>query len=372
MKRSENEKLFIALLRAGLWGGALDTSLFKGTIDWDRIYRLSMEQTVLAIVGDGLEQLPTGVRPPRSLIYKWSAQTIAIERRNETLNAFLPKLSRFLQKNHVKFWIMKGQGLARHYINPQHRQSGDIDISVEDSNFEKVKILLSALPHRDEECSLDMLHYALNVDGVELELHGNMNSRINRDVDKHFGAWLEKCMYEAPLTTYREKDTSIPIPSPDFNALYVFMHLFRHYLQGGIGLRQVCDWACLLADCHEALDIKDLEVTLNSFHLMKAWQYFGYVAVNSLGLAKEKMPFYCDTCAKEASIILTNILKQGNFGHNNKYLSKQPGAYFLRKVHSFYYKNKAKLEHLPLFPNETIYSILTGWKYSLTYLFHGR
>lgn len=56
MRNSENTwKAFLELVKAGLWGnGNLDIR-FEGTTDWQEVYRLATEQSVLGLVLQGID-----------------------------------------------------------------------------------------------------------------------------------------------------------------------------------------------------------------------------------------------------------------------------------------------------------------------------
>lgn len=298
--------------------------------------------------------------------------TLTMERHNERINALLPRLIKQLEKNGVRCWMLKGQGLAHHYPNPLHRQSGDIDLLVEKKNFSKAMNVLKSMPHRQEETLLHLLHYATNIEGIEVELHGSLNTTMNSAVNRHFKDWLNEVLFHADSVTYKVNGVDIPIPSANFNAVYVFIHLFRHYLFGGIGFRQICDWMCMLVACRNEIDRKELQLTLERFHLMKAWQMFGCMAVKLLGMPEEAMPFYDGQYDTAADNILRNIFRNGNFGRSNKELNIRPNNYMQRKIHSLYYKTKDKLRHFSLFPEETIYALLTGLKVSAMYMIHGK
>ena len=53
------ERQFFTLLRSGLWNEVPDRTLFApGGTDWETLYRLSHEQTVVGLVTDGINRLP--------------------------------------------------------------------------------------------------------------------------------------------------------------------------------------------------------------------------------------------------------------------------------------------------------------------------
>lgn len=375
MKKSLNstKMQFLELLKAGLWHQEVDRKLFEHTsVDWNGIARLSRAQTVVGIVYDGIERMPEDCWPAKEVVFKWYAQAQIIARANQRMNAFLPRLTDLFRLHGVNCWVLKGQGLAQHYPNPLHRQSGDIDLLVEERCFDKAVEVIKTLPHSKDSMHLALLHYDTNIDGIEVELHGSLNTAVNGALDRRFNNWLSATLFHADAVTYQVEGADIPVPSANFNAVYVFIHMFRHYLYGGIGLRQVCDWMCLLTACREEIDREELRTTLKRFHLMKAWRMFGCMAVKHLGMPEEAMPWYDGRYGAAADVILANIFENGNFGHNNKELSFRPENYLHRKVHSFYYKTKDKLRHIRLFPEETVYALWTGLKVSAMYMIHGK
>lgn len=55
MKEGTNRKIFLDILRAGLWENEVKFSTF-GTVDCVLLYRLSEEQSVAGLVAAGIEK----------------------------------------------------------------------------------------------------------------------------------------------------------------------------------------------------------------------------------------------------------------------------------------------------------------------------
>ena len=110
---------FFSLLRAGLWGcNNDDLNLNKGT-DWQEVYRLATEQSVLGLVLDGLEH--STVKPPQILLLQWIGEVQVIEQQNKEMNAFVAELIEKLRENDVDALLVKGQGVAQCYEKPLWR-----------------------------------------------------------------------------------------------------------------------------------------------------------------------------------------------------------------------------------------------------------
>ena len=110
----------------------------------------------------------------------------------------------------------------------------------------------------------------------------------------------------------------IAIPTTAFNVVYQLTHLYHHFFDEGIGMRQIIDYYYVVNN-DELLAIKDtLQKELKHLGL---WKFAGavmYVLYEALGLSEEKMIAPMDE--KRGKLLLAEILNGGNFGkHFTKY-----------------------------------------------------
>lgn len=88
MRNDENiRKAFLELVKAGLWGNGNPKIQIDGTTDWQEVYRLASEQSVLGLVLARLEH--SDVKPPKVLLLQWIGEVQMIEQRNKAMNAFV-------------------------------------------------------------------------------------------------------------------------------------------------------------------------------------------------------------------------------------------------------------------------------------------
>ena len=143
------------------------------------------------------------------------------------------------------------------------------------------------------------------------------------------------------------------IPTTAFNVVYQLTHLYHHFFDEGIGMRQIIDYYVVNND--ELLVIKDtLHRELKHLGLWKFARAVMCVLHEVLGLSEDKMILPMDE--KRGRLLLAEILDGGNFG---KHFSKYGGfthqsmgkKYFLkiwRNMHFVrYYSAEALCE--PLF-----------------------
>ena len=119
------QQQYLELLRAGLWSKSADQSLFQGEVDWKAILRTSHQQTTNIIVADGIDTLPPSLCPPKKRIFKLAIRRTENTLMHNLLNTTLNQAVQALNAEGIWSILLKGQGVANNYINPQSRMCGD-------------------------------------------------------------------------------------------------------------------------------------------------------------------------------------------------------------------------------------------------------
>lgn len=368
MQLDKNQRAFLVLLRAGLWGERNPEIKMDATTDWHEVYRLATEQSVLGLVLAGLEH--SEVKPPKELLLQWIGEVQVIEQRNKEMNAFIADLIEKLRKNDIYAILVKGQGIAQCYEKPLWRSSGDVDLLLSDSNYERAsKFLTDKASAVDEENPFNK-HLAMTIDGWSVELHGTLRgsiTRIDRVIDEVQGDVFLGGKVRSFEFNSCGSMAQVFLPAPDEDVFFVFTHILQHFFFEGIGLRQICDWCRLLWTYKESLDYRLLESRIYKAGIMKEWKAFGTFAVVYLGMPLESMP-YLDVRSKmddgrceidkhlkrKADRILEFVLESGNFGHNRDISYKQKYPFVIRYAKSLWLYTKLAMQRLAISPRNAI------------------
>jgi hypothetical protein len=310
-----NTHAFLALLRAGLWETEARLSSY-GDIDYAAILQLAEEQSVVGLVTAGLEHV-SDVKVPQEWVLQFIGSSLQIEQQNKEMNAFVAKLIELLRKNDVYALLVKGQGIAQCYERPLWRASGDVDFLLSDSNYERAKKILTLLADHVDPEEKEMKHLGMTIDQWLVELHGTMKTELSWRVNKGIKAVQDDLFYGGNVRSWNNSGTTVFLPSPDNDVILVFTHLLQHFFIEGVGLKQVCDWCRLLYYYRKELDVNLLEQRIKKMGLLTEWKAFGFLAVNTLGMPREAMPFYDSRFKVKGERVLNRILKSGNMGHNN-------------------------------------------------------
>ena len=325
-----NIQAFFVLVRAGLWADIpVHDTLFKvhGSehVDWENVYRLAEGQSVIGLVLAGIEH--SNIKPSQQLLLQWIGEVQMLEQQNLAMNDFLAKLIEKLREADVYAILVKGQGVAQCYERPLWRISGDIDLLLSEDNYKWAKSVFPPLASEVADEDAQTKHQALVINGFDVELHGKMPFVISKRVDDGIDDVLNDIFCRGNVRSWDCNGTQVFLPSPDNDVILVFTHFLHHFFIEGVGLRQICDWCRLLWTYRSKLDFQLLESRIRRMGLMTEWKAFASLAVDTLGMPVEAMPFYDSRFHKKGQRVLARVMKSGNFGHNNdlSYRAKYSG-----------------------------------------------
>ena len=218
------------------------------SIDWQKLYSFVSKQALLGLCFDGIERLgkeypeelkrnPIG----RELLMNWMGNAQQIRRQNVKVNGVVAKLYSKFRKDGLRCCILKGQGNALMYPNPYSRTPGDMDVWV---NASREEITEYAKRHFKLEDDIRFHHLETSFDGVPVELHffpGIMNNPIyNARLQKWFKRKVDlQC---SNVVSLPDGIGEIAIPTTAFNVIYQLTHLYHHFFDEGIGMRQIIDY----------------------------------------------------------------------------------------------------------------------------------
>ena len=333
MRLDDNRKAFIALVKAGLWEQEVKLSSFDD-IDFSEIDQLAQEQSVVGLVAAGIERV-TDIKAPQQEVLNIVGSTLQLEQRNRILNEFVVWLTERLREEKVSALLVKGQGVAQCYERPLWRAAGDIDLLLDTENYENAKKVLFPIADDVSEENTLTEHQGLNIRGVEIELHGKMPFLLSKRADCVIDEVISNSLKSDGVCIWKDNNRDVFLPNPDNHVFLIFTHFLHHFFVEGVGLRQICDWCRLIWKNKENINITLLEKRLKEAGLMTEWRTFAALAVNTLGMPVDAMPFYKEGYTRKANLALSHIMKSGNFGHNHDVSYRGRHTGFVSKLITF-------------------------------------
>ena len=369
--------LFFELLQMAL-GSRKGLSRVPSAREWEDVYEEAEKQAIDGLLLTGLERLPAEQLPSMDLKLQWIGETQIIEFQNKDMDQKCVELLDMLKKAGLSGTILKGQGIARLYDENLmgRRLPGDIDVYV-DCGLEKALAFAQSLGQKDISWDYKHLHLELWKD-TEVEMHYHVevlfNLIKNRRLQKWFEAHTEDLFSHtdstdntenSSLNTNRTNETnSFTTPTVEFNVFYILLHIYRHFLYEGVGLRQIIDYYYVLKSL-TLIPIPNGEVS----YYLQAVEQFGmqrfakglmWVMQEVMAMPREWMPWEPDE--KEGRYILAQVMEGGNFGHYSERRSRLTGGlgYVTRIV-------RHSLHLMRRYPTEAIWAPVwvvwhKGWK----------
>ena len=339
--------------------------------EWHRLFDFCQKQALIGVGFSAVEKLHTqGIACPANLRMKWMALALQIEKRNALLNEQCSQLARRYEHDGLSTCILKGQGNLLYYPEElrMRRMPGDIDIwcipphdgldiAVEVRNnvveFEKYHGIGAVMEyvrllHRLEETKekpVVRYHHieAPKINGTKVEVHFRAcyahsplrNWRMQRWFDEH----ADVCMKN-------KTHMGFAVPTASVNVVYQMCHLFSHYFDDGLCLRQLMDYYFALRVWHnDVMECKVLQSqgmwseglgtpVLSKEEVMAVIRFFGMAKfaaavmfvlhevfamptrklINDERLMINDCPWLlCEPNEKEGKKLLEEIMKGGNF-----------------------------------------------------------
>ena len=226
-------------------------------MDWQELYSFASKQALLGLCFEGIERLgkeypeelkqnPIG----RELLMTWMGKAQQIRRQNMKVNAVASKLFSMLREDGLRCCILKGQGNALMYPNPYSRTPGDIDVWV---NASRERIMEYAQKKFELGDDIRLQHLETSLDGVPVELHFFPCSMNNPIYHARLQKWFKRnadlqCSHIVGLP---DGAGDIAIPTMAFNVVYQLTHLYHHFFDEGIGMRQIIDYYYVVCDFYK-------------------------------------------------------------------------------------------------------------------------
>ena len=308
---------------------------------WRRLYKTVCRQALVGTLNEGVHRLPAHQMPPEELLKEWDASTEKVARIYHRHEEHVKELEALLERLGLHGCILKGTGLAHLYPNPERRMCGDIDLWIDGKRDDIIKAFGNAgIPVYD-------IIYMEAKAGIfldtEVEIHFHPSKMLNPFSNARLQRFFKK---NSPFRA----DATITYPDARFNAVFCMAHMFRHYLVGGIGMRQMLDYYYVLRNLAPSdrepvmKDLRRLGMKRFTASMMTSMWY-------NFGLEEKYLLCPCDM--KHGKKLVNDTFAMGNFGVNDKrnysYEGESAWARFRRK-------NGRVFSNLRYYPREVFWS----------------
>ena len=214
-------------------------------VDWKYLWKMASLQGVSAICLDGLQMLDKDsgclALIPKPLKMQWIASVVKQEKAYDGQWNAAKGLADLYGKQGVDTYVLKGFSLSRLYPKPEHRPCTDMDCYLMDKYEEGNRVA------KEKWLTVDCSYYKhskILLRGLTVENHQYLlpikGSGKAKRFERELRLWIDNGRNEYI------GGSQLKATSPFFDAVYVLAHAQEHFLNEGIILRHICDWAMVL------------------------------------------------------------------------------------------------------------------------------
>ncbi len=338
---------YFKFIRYSLDEGMAWDSSFQN-IDWNELFHFAKKQTIAGVLFEGIKRIPKEYAPPFKTLMTWMGYSEQIRKRNLMMNEAAHSIYEILSKDGFRCFVLKGQGNTLIYPNPYSRTPGDID-------------LLLCADRNTIDVYLES-HFKIeskNLQHVEFEYHGAC-------VEAHyFPAYMNNVFYNRRLQRWFKKNNdlqcsnivelpngagNIAIPTSSYNLIFQLCHLYEHFFDEGIGMRQIIDYYYVVSMLN--VNCEMLTWLPKELKHLGLWKFAGavmYVLHEVFALAEEKMIAPMDS--KRGQLLLAEIIDGGNFG---RYFTKYGSFTHQSMGKKYFLKIWRNLNFVRFYPSEAL------------------
>ena len=313
--------------------------------EWEEMLRVAYKQSVQGVMAEVFyDRIPAEQFPEHRLFLVWMGIQKKITIDNRRLDECSAAVQKIFDEGGFRSCILKGQGTALYYPVPTDRQAGDVDVWVEGSR----DAIIRFLKERGYKIKRIVYHHAeVGIfDDVEVEVHFRpslmynpiTNYRLHRFFDEQ-----KEAQFTAPPCDRGFRRTSV-----EFDAVFSLVHIYRHLLEEGVGLRQLMDYYYIL----HHLPAEKRAYVMNWVRRLRMKRFAGAVMfVLKTVFDIEDEYLLCPPDDVWGVFVLDEIMLSGNFGQFDGRLRRNPND---RRLKKFAKKSNRQVRFLSAFPSEVL------------------
>lgn len=283
----------ISIIKSGITGEKVE---IPETTDWEAIFKFSKAHQVGPIIYYGIENSKLSAPADiKEKFFNLVMKSMLVEQ-NQFLE--LERLSEKFEQNQIDYIPLKGCIIKKLYPKSEMRIMGDMDILVRQNQFDDACNVVENLGFVQTDVTENVTAY--NKRFVNFEIHKSLCPPDDPYYDYFKDNWSKAFL--------KEDDKHRYVFSNEDAFIFDFVHLVKHYLSGGVGLRQFIDLWLMLTK----IDNLNLEYIVSELEKLELKRfYYNVVATLEAWFGNKE--------ATDMTNFITDItFKSGSFGTSGK------------------------------------------------------
>lgn len=241
------EQLFVEVVSVSLENKSVSWKEPLTLNEWQRIFYLAESHHVLPMVYEAIFRSDsvkkTTQKEIRDLLQFYKRKTMNLVMLQTIKTQEYLELVRFLQKKGIRMLTVKGIICRELYPKSDYRISGDEDILVDKTQFEKCHKALLEFGMKPVKKGINIgteyeVSYMKPGSPLYIEVHKSLfppESEVYGDFNRFFMRSAEN-----PARILVEGTEILTLDYTE-HLFYLICHAYKHFLHSGFGMRQVCD-----------------------------------------------------------------------------------------------------------------------------------
>lgn len=295
--------------------------------NWPKVMNLAMEQGVLGICLSAIVSLPPNQCPDRNTLMIWLGLVSFQEKTYSRYLLAIEHLSTLYNKESIRMMVLKGFGNSLFWPSPSHRPTGDIDVYLygdwqkADNAIKKVGIIADDAHEHHTTFLFEGFMVENHYDIIDTKAHKRAN-----ELERIFKTLADDAI------EYKLGNSTIYLPTAQFNAIYLMRHMGAHFSGELITLRQLLDWAFFIKEKSSDINWTEAIPYLKDIGIYRLFNQLNAICVDSLGFCEDIFP-QISRESKLQNRILMDILNP-EYGKIDK--TKNTFSVILRKTQRFF------------------------------------
>ena len=253
----------------------------------------------------------SGLGFDESEIYaQWRNDAVLTLMKNDRIMRIQQQLCDAFKQQDIKMYVIKGCSAAYYYRRPELRMLGDIDIFTRNNDFDRACCLLEKSGFK--LISSTDYHNAYIFDDIEVELHRSLHALPDNGIKER----VVEVLSDSAFDNVTIDNYSFSMPNVVTNVLVQLLHMQEHLQNGGLGIRQVCDWAAIRCNRDYIDNKQEIDSLLGEIGLVKLEKCFSAMCKKYLGMPLKEN--YSDDIYSLADDLICDIMQSGNFGSKSQ------------------------------------------------------
>ena len=202
------------------------------SLDWDVVFNYAKIHRIVPILYFSIQKLSEKYKATITNLeqYELAYKSNLVDDANRENEISI--ITKLLKENNVDFILLKGSVTKHFYPDTSMRMMSDIDILYRNVDSKEIKRLLENNSYCQTKSTPKDSMYLSSNQLVKIEMQQSL-------IDDGFTAWLK--YLDTIWDRCEKKSENEYIMAPEDFYIYHIIHMAKHFINGGIGLRHVLD-----------------------------------------------------------------------------------------------------------------------------------